>query len=69
MKIQFLVGNYFNNSPKSESDRMGLTTFSQVETTGFPIRGKGKNADKDKDKCKCVIPQKLRQEDLELWAI
>ena len=23
--------------PKSESDRMGLTTFSQVETTGFPI--------------------------------
>ena len=23
--------------PKSESDRMGLTTFSQLETTGFPI--------------------------------
>ena len=24
--------------PKSESDRMGLTTFSQVETAQFPIK-------------------------------
>ena len=37
-----LAGNYFNISPKSESDRMGLTTFSQVQATEFPISSERK---------------------------